>query len=147
MVYATNRTLFQLISGTQPSSHNKSKKEILLLVHPIGWRLVTSPAFLPCSSLQCAYFLLELIRGQAYDHKVDIWSLGIMCMEMCEGEPPYMEFPPLRVCVGIYLNIQNLHNAPGTFPDHNEGYTTSEGRCQVVARTSRFPPEVLEQGC
>jgi len=38
----------------------------------------------------------ELIRGQNYDHKVDLWSLGIMCMEMAEGEPPYMEFPPLR---------------------------------------------------
>eukprot|EP01089_Gocevia_fonbrunei_P008430 TRINITY_DN2010_c0_g1_i3.p1 TRINITY_DN2010_c0_g1~~TRINITY_DN2010_c0_g1_i3.p1 ORF type:complete len:347 (+),score=48.46 TRINITY_DN2010_c0_g1_i3:198-1238(+) len=38
----------------------------------------------------------ELIRGQNYDTKVDVWSLGIMVMEMAEGEPPYMEFPPLR---------------------------------------------------
>eukprot|EP01118_Nematostelium_gracile_P016092 TRINITY_DN6586_c0_g1_i1.p1 TRINITY_DN6586_c0_g1~~TRINITY_DN6586_c0_g1_i1.p1 ORF type:complete len:742 (-),score=243.03 TRINITY_DN6586_c0_g1_i1:39-2264(-) len=38
----------------------------------------------------------ELIRGQNYTQKVDLWSLGIMCMEMAEGEPPYMEFPPLR---------------------------------------------------
>jgi len=37
-----------------------------------------------------------LIRGHDYGIKVDIWSLGIMMMEMAEGEPPYMEFPPLR---------------------------------------------------
>mmetsp|Transcript_24858 Transcript_24858/g.31637 ORF Transcript_24858/g.31637 Transcript_24858/m.31637 type:complete len:427 (-) Transcript_24858:87-1367(-) len=38
----------------------------------------------------------ELIRGCEYDDKVDIWSLGIMLMELAEGEPPYMDYPPLR---------------------------------------------------
>eukprot|EP01119_Soliformovum_irregulare_P001587 TRINITY_DN11303_c0_g1_i1.p1 TRINITY_DN11303_c0_g1~~TRINITY_DN11303_c0_g1_i1.p1 ORF type:complete len:516 (+),score=129.51 TRINITY_DN11303_c0_g1_i1:107-1654(+) len=38
----------------------------------------------------------ELIRGQDYNTSVDIWSLGIATLEMAEGEPPYMEFPPLR---------------------------------------------------
>jgi len=38
----------------------------------------------------------EVIRGQDYDARVDIWSTGIMIMEMAEGEPPYMDYPPLR---------------------------------------------------
>jgi len=38
----------------------------------------------------------EMIKGRQYEAKVDIWSLGIMLMEMAEGKPPYMEFPPLR---------------------------------------------------
>lgn len=38
----------------------------------------------------------ELIRGQDYGYAVDMWSMGVATLEMAEGEPPYMEFPPLR---------------------------------------------------
>lgn len=51
----------------------------------------------------------ELIRGHDYGIKVDIWSLGIMMIEMAEGEPPYMEFPPLRVRFSEPRAVRSTH--------------------------------------
>jgi len=60
----------------------------------------------------------EVIAGSDYDNKVDIWSVGIMLMEMAEGEPPYMEFPPLRALFLITTQgIPPLKNAAKWSPD------------------------------
>jgi len=37
-----------------------------------------------------------MIKRMPYNTKVDIWSIGALCMEMAEGSPPYYSFKPLK---------------------------------------------------
>jgi len=42
-----------------------------------------------CGTLQ--YAAPEMLVGESYDHKVDIWSLGVTCFEMCTGRLPFAQ--------------------------------------------------------
>ncbi|XP_032998739.1 serine/threonine-protein kinase PAK 5 isoform X2 [Lacerta agilis] len=55
----------------------------------------------------------EVISRLPYGTEVDIWSLGIMVIEMIDGEPPYFNEPPLQAMRRIRDNlpprVKDLH--------------------------------------
>lgn len=78
----------------------------------------------------------EVITRKDYDSRIDIWSLGIMTIEMIEGEPPYLNEPPVKA---LYMIISNgtpeIHD-PDSLSENFKAFISSCLRVDVEERAT-----------
>lgn len=78
----------------------------------------------------------ELIRGMDYGTGVDIWSLGILAIEMAELQPPYLELPPLRALFLIATQGTPTLKNPDLWSDNFKNFLASALDVDVNKRAS-----------
>lgn len=82
----------------------------------------------------------EVIQGAQYDTKADIWSTGVMCIEMIDGLPPYMDQAPLRA---LFLIVSKGLPAPRNVAFMSEDFKDFVNQCTVVDPNKRPNATVL----
>lgn len=97
----------------------------------------------------------EICQRKAYNHKADIWSLGITAIEIIDGEPPYSNLSAFRAMLQISRNPPpTLHNPTllspvlllVTAPDLQKEYSAMIARMLVKDVDSRAEiAELMDQ--
>lgn len=82
----------------------------------------------------------EVVSKKEYGPKVDIWSLGIMTIEMIDGEPPYLNETPLRALYLITTIGTPKLNDPDSLSDTLKSFLNF---CLLVDPEKRGDADVL----
>lgn len=92
----------------------------------------------------------EIVKQEHYGNKVDVWSLGIMAIEMVESEPPYFNQDPLKALYSIAVNGTPQLKRPETLSTQLRTFLSV---CLCVGVKSRATAEevtrqeFLQHGC
>lgn len=82
----------------------------------------------------------EVVKQKEYGAKVDIWSLGIMAIEMIENEPPYLDEEPLKALYLIATNGTPALKHPELLSDDLKSFLAV---CLCVEVSSRASADTL----
>lgn len=82
----------------------------------------------------------EIIHKVGYGSSADIWSLGILTIEMAEGKPPLSDIHPMRALFKIAQNTAPTFTNPAEW---SEGLRSFLDRCLIKEPADRASSEQL----
>ncbi|KAJ2784398.1 hypothetical protein GGI15_002264 [Coemansia interrupta] len=95
------------------------------------------------TSLGAIYWMApELAKGAGYSPSTDVWAAGALLYEMLEGQPPYIEYPDIKV-----LELSNANGMPKlSAPDACDASLVDLMRlCTTINPSERQPASRLRK--
>ena len=84
----------------------------------------------------------EILKKEEYNQNIDIWALGITCIELAEYEPPYSKYSPVEVLKKIIKNPPKGLNEPNNWSKEFNDFIS---RCLELDKNKRpFSDELLK---
>ncbi|KAL8610277.1 hypothetical protein ACOMHN_062009 [Nucella lapillus] len=78
----------------------------------------------------------EVINGDGYGRKADVWSVGCTLVEMLTGKPPYGDYEPLAAMYQIVCNKHPKYRLPPQCSVHVENFLVLTFKTTVTDRPS-----------
>lgn len=78
----------------------------------------------------------EVIQRKPYGQKVDIWALGCVCLELCEGRPPRHELGSLKA-----MFLTATQGPPNFNPRPENGHPWSDKLIDFLKQTMHVDPK------